>query len=120
MRGETREVWAKRIERLRDSGLTLKEFAAEAGVNAQTLAWWRYRLRADAKKARGRPLAPTRRPPTRPAEPATTPPVTFVELAPTPSTPLSVVLASGREIRVPVGFDAATFTRLLGILERSV
>lgn len=119
MQRETREVWAKRVERLRDSGLTPKEFAAETGVNAQTLAWWRYRLRADTKRSQGRPVAPTRRPPPRPPEPATTPPVTFVELATMPSAPLSVVLAGGREIRVPVGFDAPTLERLLGILERS-
>jgi len=37
MARETREVWVKRVERFRDSGLTLKEFAAEVGVNAHAV-----------------------------------------------------------------------------------
>ncbi len=37
-------MWAKRVERLADSGLTAKEFAAEIGVNANTLAGWKWRL----------------------------------------------------------------------------
>src|SRR5690349_21110962 len=45
MAREAREVWAKRVERLADSGLTAKEYAAEIGVNANTLAGWRWRLR---------------------------------------------------------------------------
>ncbi len=32
-----REQWAKRVERWKDSGLTAKEFAAETGINAQSL-----------------------------------------------------------------------------------
>jgi hypothetical protein len=45
--------------------------------------------------------------------------MTFVEVAlPSRSGVLEVVLAGGRHIRVPVGFDAPTFERLLGILER--
>jgi transposase-like protein len=46
MARDTREVWAKRVERLADSGLSAKEFAAEIGVNANTLAGWKWRLRA--------------------------------------------------------------------------
>jgi hypothetical protein len=38
MARDTRTVGAKRVERLADSGLTAKEFAAEIGVNANTLA----------------------------------------------------------------------------------
>jgi hypothetical protein len=46
--------------------------------------------------------------------------MTFVEVpAPRRSEALEVVLASGRLIRVPIGFDAPTFERLLGILEQS-
>lgn len=44
MTRENREVWAKRVERLADSGLTAKEFAAEIGVNVNTLAGWRWRI----------------------------------------------------------------------------
>ena len=40
----TPEVWAMRVEPLVDSGSTAKEFAAEIGVNANTLTGWRWRL----------------------------------------------------------------------------
>jgi transposase-like protein len=60
MTREGREVWAKRVERWRDSGLTLREFAAEIGVNANTLAGWRWRLSSRAAAA---PAASERRGP---------------------------------------------------------
>jgi hypothetical protein len=34
---ESRETWAKRVERWRDSGLTAKEYAAELGINVRSL-----------------------------------------------------------------------------------
>jgi hypothetical protein len=49
MERETREVWAKRVERWKDSELTAKEFASEIGVNVHSLLWWRWRLGAEAK-----------------------------------------------------------------------
>ena len=55
MARDTREVWAKRVERLADSGLTAKEFAAEIGVNANTLAGWRWRLAAKPGRAAAKP-----------------------------------------------------------------
>jgi hypothetical protein len=106
-----REAWAKRIERWKDSGLTAAEFASETGINAHSLSWWKWRLGTE-----GQPDAPRRRP-RRKAQPR---PLTFVELAaPVRSEALEVVLASGRCIRVPVGFDTATLERLLGVLEPS-
>src|SRR4051794_32377521 len=47
MARESREVWLKRVERWRESGLSVKEFARELGINAHTLAGWRWRLRAE-------------------------------------------------------------------------
>ena len=38
MARESREEWAKRAERWRDSGLRAAEFAAEVGVNPWTLS----------------------------------------------------------------------------------
>jgi len=46
MERASRETWAKHVERWRDGGLTAKEYAAEAGVNAHSLSWWKWRLRA--------------------------------------------------------------------------
>lgn len=51
MEGKASEVWAKRIERWRDSGLTATEFAAEVGVNAKSLSHWKWRLHKGAQQA---------------------------------------------------------------------
>jgi transposase-like protein len=46
----TRETWAKRVERWQDSGLTIAEFAREAGLNARSLSWWRWQLTTKASE----------------------------------------------------------------------
>ena len=46
-----RAVWAKRVERWKESGLTAKEFATEIGVNPRTLSHWKWML---SKGERGR------------------------------------------------------------------
>jgi len=51
---EPREVWVRRIERLQDSDLNAKEFAAELGVNHQTLLHWKYRLAREQRELGGR------------------------------------------------------------------
>jgi transposase len=114
----TREEWSKRIERWKDSGLSAKDFANETGISQRSLSWWRWQL---GRKATEPTLArPTQR---RKREAKAAPPasrMTFVEVsAPAPSEPFEIVLASGRRIRVPSGFDAPTLERLLVVLERS-
>ncbi|MEM6531604.1 MAG: hypothetical protein AAF654_03225 [Myxococcota bacterium] len=49
MARESREVWAKRVELWKDSGLTAREFAAEVGINHRTLTYWKYQLSKEAK-----------------------------------------------------------------------
>jgi len=110
---ESREVWAKRVERWRDSGLTAKEFAAETGLNPGTLTYWKWRLRG----AGG--VKP---------EQSAVGGACFVEIAPSavaaaPSEsaepePIEVVLHDNLRIRVPARFDAAALGRLLAVLER--
>jgi hypothetical protein len=138
MARQTRADWAKRIERWKDSGLTAKEFASETGISARSLVCWQWKLGSEKRaheKAATPPMtkdsrseiAPISRPKRRArrrreSHPATAaaPSVTFVEVAaPRQSESLEVVLASGRHVRVPIGFDAPTFERLLIILERS-
>jgi hypothetical protein len=109
MARESREVWVKRVERWRESGLRANEFAAELGVSAATLAQWKYRLAAEARSA-----APS---------PATTERVAFVEVSATaePTVPakaaaestFEIVLPRGITVRVPSGFDASALRRLL-------
>jgi transposase len=116
----TREKWAKRVERWKDSGLSAKEFAAETGINARSLVWWRWEFsKGDtAPKQRRR-----RRSPEAAAVAITKPParspMKFVELmAPVSRDSLEVILPSTMRICVRPGFDAATLGRLLDVLEQ--
>jgi hypothetical protein len=122
MKRENRDVWAKRVERWRDSGLTAKEFADEAGVNAKTLAYWKWRLgRAIGTRASRR----AGRPPSRPVARARVRAVPFVEVSPVPpaaapaseredeAEPFEIALPSGLRVRVPARFDDGALARLL-------
>jgi hypothetical protein len=114
---ESREVWVRRVERWRESGLTAGEFAAELGVKAATLAHWKYRLSAEARKA------------TRDGAAARAETLPFVEVkavAPRSevaqsggATTFEVVLASGAVLRVPAQFDAGALRRLLDVMAPS-
>jgi len=109
---ESRETWAKRVERWKDSGLTAKEFAAELGINAHSLAWWKWRLGARKPAARSAPPRRARKPPA-------VGPLTFVEVpSAEPSDSIEVVLPSSVRIRVPATFDAMALGRLLDVLEQ--
>jgi hypothetical protein len=109
----SREEWAKRVERWGDSGLTAKEYAAEIGIKAHTLSWWKWRLSSGAP-AHGRRRRARRAPTTG----AGATPLTFVEMA-TAVAPelLEIVLPSSVRIRVPSAFDGSTLARLLDVLE---
>lgn len=96
---DARATWAKRVERWRASGLSAGEFAAEIGVNARTLAYWKWKL--------GRPESSRR------AE--------FVEVmsparAEAGGEQLEVVLESGVVVRVPARFDADALRRVVAAL----
>ena len=117
MERTSREAWAKRVERWKDSGLTAAEYAAETGIKAHSLSWWKWRLGSEASKRppEGRGPAKRRRAPARPP----ISPLTFVEVAAPPSAePLEVVLASSVRVRVPASFDAGALGRLLDVLEQ--
>lgn len=112
----TREEWAKRIERWKDSGLSAKEFCNETGIRPRSLAWWQWQLGRKAQEPTPAPTPITR-------ETASAPPpssMTFVEVSTSLArAPYEIVLARGRRIVVPPDFDAPTLERLLVILERS-
>jgi hypothetical protein len=108
----SREEWAKRVERWGDSGLTAKEYAAEIGVKAHTLSWWKWRLSSGASAPRRRRARRAR------TTGAGTTPLTFVEMATAAAPePLEIVLPSSVRIRVPSTFDGSTLARLLDVLE---
>lgn len=102
----TRDVWERRVERWRKSGLSVEDFAAREGIKSKQLVWWRWKLSTS---------------PPRPAAPA---PVQFLPVrvvdAPTlrprgAPVALEIALPNGRVVRVPEGFDPATLARVLVI-----
>ena len=105
------------MERLADSGLTLKEFAAEFGVNANTLAGWRWRIQNEAKRAAAGSRANS--PPFLEivAAPREEPLSESSERAVDRAEPFELVLGGGHRIRVPVRFDPAALRRLVDVLE---
>jgi transposase-like protein len=112
-RGRTdRAEWQKRIERWRDSGLSADQFAAELGINAGTLRYWKYHL---GKEARG--VSASARKPER---------VKASDLVEMPAPVAAVAgpavfeleLGAERKLRIPPQFDAAALERLLAVLER--
>jgi transposase-like protein len=120
MARESREIWAKRVERWRDSGLSVKEFARELGVNHHTLAGWRYRLGAEEQSTATSKHAGESTPRSG-ARSDETKAIEFVELvrAPTTEQRFEVVAANGWTVRVPAQFDGEALRRLLTIVERT-
>lgn len=115
---------AKWVERWKDSGLTAKEFAAEAGLTASALYNWSSQLSAAKRKQTGRGSEITEQP-MRPeglsrAETRSAPLAPhFVELpvAAVSQTPLMLELLFGNVcVRVPSGFDEVTLTRVVRAL----
>ena len=106
----SRDEWRKRVDRWRDSGLTAREFAAETGINAGTLQFWRYKLR------KGEPVSARRR-----ATGAKNPILSsIVEVRPSVATEemrFEIDLANGRRLRVPAAYEASALKALLAILE---
>ena len=117
---ESREIWAKRVERWRDSGLSVKEFARELGVNHNTLAGWRYRLGVE-ELARATSTHAGESSTRGGARPDETKAIEFVELvrAPAAEQRFEIVAASGWTVRVPAQFDGEELRRLLAIVGRA-
>lgn len=111
MERTSRETWAKRVERWKDSGLTAEEFATETGINAHSLGWWKWRLGSEGKKQSPRAHARTRR--------RREGPLTFVEMpAAAVSSGFEIVLRSSVTVRVPPAFEREALARLLDVLEK--
>jgi hypothetical protein len=121
--------WAALCREWRGSGLTQPEFCRRRGLPLHT---FRRRLyQPAARDLAGDSARPTAAPPPEAGPPARTPSPRFIPVrvvaddrpAPgstTPRTqgrPVEVILAGGRRIAVPPGFDAETLLRVLSILE---
>jgi transposase len=118
----SREEWAKRVERWKDSGLSAKEYAAEIGVKATTLSYWSWKLGSDGgrggDRSGERPAAGARR---RRGGAAAGAAARFVELSASTSVAaqpvLELVFRGGIRVRVGSGFDEPTLTRLVRAVE---
>jgi hypothetical protein len=108
----TQRRWAERVAKWEESKLGREEFAAKEGVVAEQLTWWRWKLRRMGVA----PLEVV----------AAAPGPSFVRLeaAPAPSRraaqsePLELILGSGQTVRIPVGFDPETLSRVMTLLSR--
>src|SRR5262245_24243354 len=110
MARESRDVWAKRVERWKDSGLTAAEFATENGINPRTLTFWKWHL----GKSAGLDEGPTKRAPARRDFVEVVAPMATVAATPEAAAePLEIVLAGGLRIRVPVRFDETSLRRVI-------
>lgn len=113
MARESKDVWAKRVERWRDSGLSATEFAAEIGVNENSLRHWGWRMKAERRERESKPAPKVEA-------------LAFVEIAGPPREPeppppssapaIELVLASGLVVRVPARFEAEALRRLLAVV----
>jgi hypothetical protein len=110
----SRDVWAKRVERWRDSGLGVRQYAEQAGLNADRLRHWSWRL---SKAGASLPVeaSQTSSPPT---------PLPFVEVTSRAaavttsdvSEDLHIVVPSGVRIVVPPRFDEGALRRVLAVV----
>jgi transposase len=128
-RASARE-WARRVERWEASGLTAEAFAARYGLKASRLVRWRRQLRVSSDGVRnglgfpggthGRKTASARVTARGEAGEGST----FLELptallASSADPSLELVFNNGLRVRVPVGFDEPTLTRVLRAVEAS-
>jgi transposase-like protein len=105
-----REEWRKRIERWRDSGLSAEQFAAEFGINAATLKFWKYRI---GKETGGGVASKSKQ------QSAALQAASLVEVQAAPSsepTPFVLELGKARRLQIPARFDAHALERLLSLL----
>jgi len=102
-----RAEWKKRVERWTRSGKTAGEFAAQEGIQAKQLVWWRWKLRVepDAPKAEGAPSFL----PVRIVEPKAKTVMC--------STLMDILLPNGRVVRVAPGFNFEALARVLMVAD---
>ena len=115
--GNVRQLWLIRVQKWQQSGLTADQFAAQHGVKAATLRYWKHRL--------------NRTPPHGPQLPSTSSSVLPLPSTSAHSLPLielrtstpslhpcfELELSSGRLLRISPSFEPSALRSLLSILE---
>lgn len=111
----SRDEWAKRVERWRDSGLTTAEFAAELGINPHSLTYWAWTLKREAGGEKR--IWPEKSRKQAVARKAAVSSASFVEVKRhTPRAQFELEIR-GRRLHIPDSFDAQQLRSLLAILE---
>jgi transposase len=103
-----RQRWTERVEQWKQSGLTAREFAEQAGLNAGTLSYWKWRLSRSPVEASS-PRTGRKRHVRKPK---------LVELTPVALSDdrVELELSNGHRLRVPSRFDARALARLISIV----
>ena len=119
-RGKER-FWRRMVGQWRRSGQTVRDFCAAHALSEPSFFGWRRTIGDRDRQAAASQAANGRRHHARPLAPddnrdRAAPAFVPVHVLPA-ATALEVVLGSGRVVRVPAGFDAATLRQLLAILD---
>jgi hypothetical protein len=94
------QQWRRWISQWRASGLSVRAFCAQRGLATPSFYAWRRTLAHRANE-----------------QAAFVPVQVVADTPPAQASPLELVLAKGRTVRVAPGFDAATLRQLLAALE---
>ena len=102
MTRRTETQWREHVARWKSSGLSLKEYAATAGLNGITMRTWARKFESEASSmSNGR--------------------AGFVEVRAPGVSPvnerLELVLRNGVVVRVPTAFDAGALRQLIALVE---
>ena len=105
-----RAQWAERVRQWRRSGLTAREFARRAGINAGTLQYWAWRLRRDHDTRGGGNRLQRERSRT-----------SFVELVAgaIDDRRFELECGDGWRLRIPAQFDRAGLEQLLAVVAKA-
>jgi len=90
--------WRRLIQLWKNSGLTVRAFCARHHLTQPSFYTWRRELQQ------------------RDAATTFVPVQVVADDQPAPSTPIEILLAGGRSIRITPGFDPATLRQLLAVL----
>ena len=106
--------WRRQIQRWDRSPLSIRSFCQIHQLHESSFHHWRRELKRRDEARQQTHAAP-------PTSPTLCPTFLQLRVEPTPDAelqPLEVVLANGRLVRVRPGFDAATLTRLLALVQQ--
>ena len=112
---ETHRWWLEHVRRWKNSGLSRGEYAAQAGLNPQTLGWYAWKLKPAVGKGRGSKISKVV---SREATMQLAPGVPVVEVLPAVTAASTLELdVAGVTVRVPADFEPHTLSRVLDVLQ---